>query len=170
MIGDQERHLAAVSGIFRNSGGGRCCCRPVDKASDSCRSNLLLKDPTYLCILQTKTRKKLIKVFNIIFYHIFFLPVFTPHFSKKKTFEIFKQNLQVLTDCWRPCHQNNIESWKKLTVKTWSQKIGSLPGLGLRIRQKILTNCCFCYFLAKFFQSTLRPNTATFQQSDTKFQ
>ena len=131
-----KRHTAPSSGHFCS----------VDWALDSYRSSLLLTHPTCLCIFKQKTTKK-IKVFFSIFYHNFFLTIFTPHFFKKNTFEIFKPNLQKLTECWQPCHQNNKERLKKkLTIETLSQKLGSMAGLGLRICQRMLTNCCFCTF------------------------
>ena len=44
---------------------------------------------------------------------------------------------------------------------TW-WKLGRIAGLGLKIRQRMLTICCFGYFLATFFQSNPMPNKATF--------
>ena len=46
--------------------------------------------------LNKKTKQKTNLDFFIIFYQNFFLTVFTLHFCKKITFEIFKPNLQVL--------------------------------------------------------------------------
>ena len=144
LVRGPQRHLAAVSG------GGRRRRSSVDWASDSYRSSLLLADPTCLCNFQTKNKKSKFRFFSI-FYHSFFLTISMPHFCKKNTFEIFKPNLQLLTDCWQSCHQNNKERLKIMTIETLSQKLGSMAGLGLRICQRMLTNCCFWYFLAIFF-------------------
>ena len=76
-------------------------------STDSCRSILLLTGPTCLCISQTRN----LFLFIYIYYHNYFLKVFTLHFCK--TFQIFKLNLQIFTDCWRSYGQNNYKSLKK---------------------------------------------------------
>ena len=120
---------------------------------------------------------KNIKVFFYMFYHNIFLSIFTPHFCKKNTFEIFKPNVQVLRDCWQAYHQYNKERLKKqLTIGTWSQKLGNMAGLGLRICRRMLTNCCFWYFFScisfKVIRGQIQPRfqqyEATLQQSIKK--
>ena len=146
-----KRQTAPSSGHFR---------WPVDWVWDSCRSSVLLTDPT--CLFTFQKIKVLIRFF-IVFYHNYLHTIFTHHYCKKNIFEIFKTNLQVLTDCWRPCDQTKrMKGWGKLTIETRSQKLCRMAGLGLKIRRRMLTNCCSCDFLALFFKCNLRPNTPIF--------
>ena len=109
LVRGTERHQAAVSG------GGRHRRCSVDWASDSYRSSLLLTDPTCFCIFQTKNKQK-----NNFFFLVSFTNNFFSQFPRPITFEIFKPNLQVLTDCRQPCHQNNKDRLKK----NWLMKRG----------------------------------------------
>ena len=37
-----------------------------------------------------------------------------------------------------------------MTIETWSQKLGGMACLGPRICRRMLTDCCFWYFLARY--------------------
>ena len=122
--GGPQRHLATISC------GNRRHHRRVHRASDSCSSSFLLTDPTYLCIFQTQKK-------NIFFLIIFYSRA---HFCKENTFKSLNQSYRYLQTA------DSLLVKKKLSVETWSQKLNRTAGLGLRIRQRMLTNCHFWYF------------------------
>ena len=112
----------------------------------------LLTNPTCLCICQTKKQKKYkFRVFFSIFYHNFFLTISTSLFVRKICLKSLNQIYRYLWTADSPVVKTSKKDWKKLTIKTWSQNLGSMAGLGLKICRRMLTNCCFWYFLAIFF-------------------
>ena len=58
--------------------------------------------------------------------------------------------------------KTEIKDWRKLTVKSWSQKLGNIASFGLRVCQNHGNFFLFKFFLAFFLKSNTRPNTATF--------
>ena len=146
LVRGPQRHLAAVS-----RGGRRHHCS-VDWASDSYRSSLLLTDPTCLCIFQTKNKKKhKFRFFLVSFTTTIFSQFSRPIFVRKIRLKSLNQIYRYLRTADSPVIKTTKKIEKKTAIETWSQKLASMAGLGLRIRQRMLTNCCFWYFLAIFF-------------------
>ena len=145
MIRSTQRHLVAVSG------GGRRRRYSVDGPSDSYRSSLLLTDPTCLCIFQTKKQKNTNLGFPVSFTTTFFSRFSRPIFVRKIRLKSLNHIYRYLRTADSLVIKTTKKDREKLTIKTWSQKLGSMAGLGLRICRRMLTNCCFWYFLAIFF-------------------
>ena len=133
------------------SSGRRHRCS-VDWASDSYRSSLLLTDPTCLCIFQTKNKKKKITTF----FSRFSCPIFVRKIRLKSLNQIYRSlrtadSPVIKTTKKDKKKKTTTKKQQQKTIETRSQKLGSMAGLGLRICQRMLRNCCFWYFLAIFF-------------------
>ena len=120
-IKSPQRHLAAISA------GGRLHRRPVDWASNSCNKSLILNTRTFY-------------VFFLNLWPQLFLTILTADFCTKKTFEIYKTNI---TSTYKRLTFNVIKTklkdWTILTIEVWSQILDRMAGLGLGIRQRLLT-------------------------------
>ena len=104
-----------------------------------------------------------LEVRSAIFYHNFFSRFSRPILVRKIRLKSLKRIYRYLLTADSNVIKTTKKDWKELTVESWSQKFGSMAGLGTRICQRMLTYCCFWYFFfAIFFQSHQRPNTATF--------
>ena len=106
--------------------------------------------------------KKSYSCFFLCFTTTIFSRFLRPIFVRKRRLKSLNQIYRYLRTADGLVVKTTMKDWRKLTVETWSQKLGRMAGLGLRIRQRMLTICCFWYFLAIFFQSNPMPNTATF--------
>ena len=97
--------------------------------------------------------KKIIKFrfFSVAFTTTIFSQFSRPIFVRKICLKSLNQIYRYLRTADSPVIKTTKKDCKKLTIETWSQKLASMAGLGLRIRRRMLTNCCFWYFLAMFF-------------------
>ena len=99
-----------------------------------------------------KNKQKTNLRFFSIFYNNFFSRFSRPIFVRKIRLKSLNPTYRYL----RTANSHVIKTTKKrlkkkLTIETWSQKLGTMAGFGPRICRKILTDCCFWYFLAIFF-------------------
>ena len=98
-----------------------------------------------------KTKKYKFRFFSVSFTTTFFSRFSRPIFVRKIRLKSLNHIYRYLWTAESLVIKTTKKDREKMTIETWSQKLGSMAGLGLRICRRMLTNCCFWYFLAIFF-------------------